>query len=79
MLTFQIISVAEADVIVPPGLEVKKSTANPEKLGVYAKCVIPKHEFFGPYVGKKITSEEAQKYSSSPYVWEVGNHLCNAC
>lgn len=61
----------EADVIVPPGLEVKRSDNSPEKVGVFAKCVIPKHEFFGPYVGKKVSCEDAKKYNSSPYVWEV--------
>lgn len=39
--------------------------------GVFAKCVIPKHDFFGPFVGKKVTAEEAKHYKDSPYVWEV--------
>ena len=65
------LSVAEADVIVPPGLEVKESNIPKAGRGVFAKCVIPKHDFFGPFVGKKVTAEEAKNYKDSPYVWEV--------
>lgn len=63
--------VAEAEVIVPPGLEVKESNIPKAGRGVFAKCVIPKHDFFGPFVGKKVTAEEAKNYKDSPYVWEV--------
>ena len=64
-------AVAQADVIVPPGLEVKESNIPKAGRGVFAKCVIPKHDFFGPFVGKKVTAEEAKQYKDSPYVWEV--------
>lgn len=62
---------AQADVIVPPGLEVKESSIPKAGRGVFAKCVIPKHDFFGPFVGKKIPAEEAKKYKDSLYMWEV--------
>jgi len=62
---------AQAEVIVPPGLEVKESNIPKAGRGVFAKCVIPKHDFFGPFVGKKVTAEEAKHYKDSPYVWEV--------
>lgn len=62
---------AQADVIVPPGLEVKESNIPKAGRGVFAKCVIPKHDFFGPFVGKKVTADEAKQYKDSPYVWEV--------
>ena len=65
------ITVAEAEVIVPPGLEVKESSIPKAGRGVFAKCVIPKHDFFGPFVGKKIPAEEAKNYKDSLYVWEV--------
>ena len=64
-------TVAQAEVIVPPGLEVKESNIPTAGRGVFAKCVIPKHDFFGPFVGKKVTAEEAKHYKDSPYVWEV--------
>lgn len=67
--------VAQAEVIVPPGLEVKESNIPKAGRGVFAKCVIPKHDFFGPFVGKKVTAEEAKQYKDSPYVWEVSKLL----
>lgn len=63
--------VAQAEVIVPPGLEVKESNIPKAGRGVFAKCVIPKHDFFGPFIGKKIPAEDAKKYKDSLYVWEV--------
>ena len=78
-------AVAQADVIVPPGLEVKESNIPKAGRGVFAKCVIPKHDFFGPFVGKKVTAEEAKQYKDSPYVWEVRlvlnfpQHCCTFC
>lgn len=68
---FTHLTVAQAEVIVPPGLEVKESTIPRAGRGVFAKCVIPKHDFFGPFVGRKVTPEEAKHYKDSPYVWEV--------
>ncbi|EDO48955.1 predicted protein [Nematostella vectensis] len=62
---------AEADVLVPPGLEVKESNIPNAGRGVFAKCIIPKHEFFGPYIGRIVTRKEAKTYKESPYVWEV--------
>lgn len=62
---------AQAEVIVPPGLEVKESNIPKAGRGVFAKCVIPKHDFFGPFIGKKIPAEDAKKYKDSLYVWEV--------
>lgn len=67
----ELTKLAEAEVIVPPGLEVKESNIPKAGRGVFAKCVIPKHDFFGPFVGKKVTAEEAKNYKDSPYVWEV--------
>lgn len=67
----ELTKLAEAEVIVPPGLEVKESNIPKAGRGVFAKCVIPKHDFFGPFVGKKVTAEEANNYKDSPYVWEV--------
>ena len=71
IVSFVVLTVAEAEVIVPPGLEVKESTIPKAGRGVFAKCVIPKHDFFGPFVGKKIPAEEAKNYKDSLYVWEV--------
>lgn len=65
---------AQAEVIVPPGLEVKESSIPKAGRGVFAKCVIPKHDFFGPFVGKKIPAEQAKNYKDSLYVWEVRDH-----
>lgn len=62
---------AQAEVIVPPGLEVKESSTPKAGRGVFAKCVIPKHDFFGPFVGKKIPAEEEKNYKDALYVWEV--------
>ena len=71
LITIFCLTVAQADVIVPPGLEVKESSIPKAGRGVFAKCVIPKHDFFGPFVGKKIPAEEAKKYKDSLYMWEV--------
>ncbi|KAK3720049.1 hypothetical protein QZH41_015453, partial [Actinostola sp. cb2023] len=62
---------AEADVLVPPGLQIRPSNTPRGGLGVFARCIIPKHEFFGPYVGKHIPLAEADKYKDIQYVWEV--------
>lgn len=63
---------AEADVLVPPGLEIRTSSNPRGGLGIFARCVIPKHEFFGPYTGKKILASEATtNYKDVQYVWEV--------
>ena len=57
--------------IVPPGLEIKSSNIPQADLGVFAKCVIPKHEFFGPYIGQIVSAEDACEYRDSPHIWEV--------
>ena len=70
---FVLIPVTEAEVIVPPGLEVKPSNIPQAGLGVFAKCIILKHEFFGPYIGRIVSAEQAARYRDSPHVWEVCN------
>lgn len=63
--------VSKADVLVPPGLVINTSTIPNAGHGIFARCEIPKHEFFGPYIGKIIDSKDAQNYEDSPYIWEV--------
>ncbi|XP_028391540.1 zinc finger protein 124-like [Dendronephthya gigantea] len=62
---------SKADVLVPPGLLIKNSTIPNAGHGVFANCEIPKHEFFGPYLGKIIDAKDAKNYKQSHYVWEV--------
>lgn len=62
---------SKADVLVPPGLVINTSTIPNAGHGIFARCEIPKHEFFGPYIGKIIDSKDAQNYEDSPYIWEV--------
>lgn len=67
--------VRKADVLVPPGLLIKNSTIPNAGRGVFANCEIPKHEFFGPYLGKIIAAKDAKNYKHSRYVWEVSFSL----
>ena len=63
--------VSKADVLVPPGLVINASTIPNAGNGIFARCEIPKHEFFGPYVGNIIDPKDAPNYESSSYIWEV--------
>jgi hypothetical protein len=64
-------TVSKADVLVPPGLLIQNSTIPNAGHGVFANCEIPKHEFFGPYLGKIIEAKDAKNYQQSHYIWEV--------
>ena len=63
--------VSKADVLVPPGLLIQSSTIPDAGHGVFANCEIPKHDFFGPYLGKIIEANNAKNYENSHYIWEV--------
>ncbi len=41
----------------------------------FANCEIPKHEFFGPYLGKIIEAKDAKNYEESHYTWEVSSFV----
>lgn len=62
---------SKADVLVPPGLLIQNSSIPDAGHGVFANCEIPKHEFFGPYLGKIIEAKDAKNYEESHYIWEV--------
>ena len=65
-------TVNKADVLIPPGLLIENSTIPNAGHGVFANCEIPRHEFFGPYLGKIIEAKDAKNYQQdSHYIWEV--------
>lgn len=70
-MIFYLHVVSKADVLVPPGLLIQNSSIPDAGHGVFANCKIPKHEFFGPYLGKIIEAKDAKNYEESHYIWEV--------
>lgn len=74
MICFLFLTVCKADVLIPPGLLVQNSTIPNAGPGVFANCEIPKHEFFGPYLGKIIEVKDAKNCENSRYIWQV-NYL----
>ncbi|KAK3536656.1 hypothetical protein QTP86_015465 [Hemibagrus guttatus] len=52
----------------PDGLKLAPSAVNPNRIGVWASCPIPKGKRFGPFAGEK---KKRSQVTSNVYMWEV--------
>ncbi|XP_026999735.2 PR domain zinc finger protein 2 isoform X1 [Tachysurus fulvidraco] len=52
----------------PDGLRLAPSAVNPDRIGVWASCLIPKGKRFGPFVGER---KKRSQVTSNVYMWEV--------
>ncbi|KAB5537009.1 hypothetical protein PHYPO_G00113890 [Pangasianodon hypophthalmus] len=52
----------------PDGLRLGTSAVNPNRIGVWASCLIPKGKKFGPFVGER---KKRSQVTSNVYMWEV--------
>ncbi|KAG7319082.1 hypothetical protein KOW79_017556 [Hemibagrus wyckioides] len=52
----------------PDGLRLAPSAVNPNRIGVWASCLIPKGKRFGPFVGER---KKRSQVTSNVYMWEV--------